>query len=85
MNNTEKYKYKGNLGGIDCSLADDPETFREVTLEELLSFGDCSLTCNSEDNVWQYYFVKTGTTMDDGFFVKIKHDVVIHYLDEKDK
>lgn len=30
--------------------------FREVTLEELLSFEDCSLTCNSEDDVWQYYF-----------------------------
>ena len=84
MDNIEK-NFKGRLGVIDCSLADDPETFREVALEELLSFEDCSLTCNSEDNVWQYYYVKTGKTMDDGLFVKIKYDVVVHSLDEKDR
>ena len=85
MDNTEKYNFIGSLNCIDCNIADDPETFREVTLEELLSFKDCTLACNSEDNVWQYYFVKTGETANDGFFIKILYNVVMRYLNENEK
>ena len=60
------------------------DTIREVTLEELLNLEHCSWTCDSMDDVWQLYFVRTSETMFDGYFVKIKHDIVKHYLDEKD-
>ena len=70
-----EYKHKGNLGGVECGLADDPETYREVSLEELLGFDDCSLTCESGD--WQFYFVQTGETTNDGYFVKIKKSAVL--------
>lgn len=61
------------------------DTFKEVTLEELLNLEDCSLVSNSEDGVWQYYFVKTNDIPYDGYIVKIKYEVVKRYLNEKDK
>ncbi len=65
---------------VECQfLQEDPNTFPEVTLDQLLQFKDVSLTCDSEDDVWQYYFVK-----DKDAFVKIKKDIVVRYLDKKD-
>lgn len=65
---------------VECRfLQEDPTTFPEVTLDQLLDFKDASLTCDSEDDVWQYYFVK-----DKDAFVKIKKDIVVRYLDKKD-
>lgn len=61
------------------------DTFKEVTLEELLNLENCSWVSDSEDGVWQYYFVTTNYTPHDGFIVKIKHEVVKRYLNEKDK
>ena len=66
-------------------LEDIFDTFKEVTLEELLNLENCSWVGDGEDNIWQLYFVQTGKTMNDGYFVKIKYEVVKKYLDEKDK
>lgn len=57
----------------------DPNTFREVTIEELISLKECYYVSNSEDNVWQYYFVRTG----DGYFVKIREEVVAEYTTQR--
>lgn len=70
------------MNEICCEfLEDDPKTFKEVSLEELLSLEDTSLTCDSEDGIWQYYMVG----IKDPYFVKIKKDIVINYLISKDR
>lgn len=34
-------------------------SFKEITLEELLSYGEAAYwVCDSEDGNWQYYFVQ---------------------------
>lgn len=72
----------GRSNIIECTfLKDDPETFEEVTLDQLLAFENASLTCNSEDDIWQYYMVKEEGKEE--YFVKIKRQIVLDYLDKK--
>ena len=85
MTDDEKYPYRGNLGGISCRLAKDPDSYQEVSLEVLLCLEDCGLVCDSNDGIWQYYFVKTGRTWDEGYFVKIKRDIVLSHLEKQDE
>lgn len=77
------YEYRGNLDRVNCGMSNDPNTFREVTIEELISLKECYYVSNSEDNVWQYYFVRTGRTMNDGYFVKIREEVVAEYTTQR--
>lgn len=56
--------------------------FKEITLEELLSYGEAAYwVCDSEDGKWQYYFVQFSAVKE--LNVKIKKQVVIAYLDGK--
>lgn len=72
-------------------MKDDPETFEEFTLDQMLSkeiLEKASYVCDSEDDVWQYYYVceitEPGTFInDDGYFFKIKKQTVLDYLNKR--
>jgi len=68
---------------ISCEfLKDNPDNFREVSLNELLDNKDNTyLVCESTDEIWQYYQVKKDDTE---YFVKIKKKEVIDYLDKRE-
>ena len=77
---------------IECTfLEDDPETFEEFTLDQLLSDEIqemASYVCDSEDGVWQYYYVYGSTgpgrfLNDNGYFFKIKKQTVLDYLNKR--
>ncbi len=66
----------------------DPSTFKKVSMQELLELDkqyEVSLTCDSKNGVWQYYFVCTGVTYDEGYFIRIKRDDIVKYLNRREE
>ncbi len=83
----EEQGYEYVAGYFSCVLKEDPASFEEITLEQLLSKKDItSWTCDSEDGIYQYYFVSDcPDNVRGGHFVKIRKQTVLQYLDELDK
>jgi hypothetical protein len=69
-------------GSDECLLSLNP---RKVTLEEILSAEDCSLTGDTKDDKYQIYFFKTGKTYNEGYFGIIEKSIVLDYLKKKDE
>ena len=83
----EERRYEYVAGYFSCILMNDPATIEEISLERLLSQKDrTSWTCDSEDGIYQYYFVSNcPDNVREGHFVKIRKQTVLRYLDELDK
>lgn len=68
---------------IRCDIKEGTQ-IRPVTLEEILSADNCSLTCETEDGC-QIYFFKTGETYNEGYLGIIEKSIVLDYLKKKDE